>query len=129
MATTRNMLLLVLWLWSLPTTLLGFVWCLFCRPVAARWRDGVVEMQVKWLPMNAAGETFGRLVMYSVPLDGDIYVRIREHEMFHVKQNEHWGPFFLFAYGIACLVAMAQGENFYFDNYFEVEARRANNDY
>lgn len=118
--------LILLWLWSLPTTLVGFLWCLVCQPVKVRWRNGVVEMQVKWLPMHAAGETMGRLVLYTVVLDGTVYNKIQPHEMHHVKQNEKWGPLFGPAYGVACLVAMAEGKDFYFDNYFEVEARRAN---
>lgn len=116
--------LVFFWLWSLPTTLVGLLWSIVCRPVAVRWRDGVLEMQVKWLPMNAAGETIGRLVMYAYPFDSHVYEYVKPHEMRHVAQNERWGVLFGPAYVVACIVAWARGGDFYSDNYFEVQARR-----
>ena len=46
----------------------------------------------------------------------------REHERVHVRQYEHWGPFFIPAYLLASLYARVTGKHPYFDNPFEREA-------
>jgi hypothetical protein len=46
----------------------------------------------------------------------------RAHERVHVRQCETWGPLFVPAYLTASLWAVWRGRNFYFDNWFEVEA-------
>lgn len=80
-------------------------------------------MRVVWLPMNATGQTIGRLIMFREPFDGAEYQRVQPHEMVHIRQNEQWGVLWGPAYGIACLIAMANGGDFYRDNYFERQAR------
>ena len=51
--------------------------------------------------------------------------RLLVHEMVHVAQAARWGPLFPFAYVGASLVAICRGRNAYWDNAFEVAARRA----
>jgi uncharacterized protein (DUF2062 family) len=46
----------------------------------------------------------------------------RAHERVHVRQCELWGPLFVPAYLAASLWALLRGRDFYFDNWFEVEA-------
>jgi hypothetical protein len=48
----------------------------------------------------------------------------RDHEHVHVRQYEHWGPFFLPAYFGSSLILWARGGDCYLDNPFEVEAYR-----
>ncbi len=48
----------------------------------------------------------------------------RNHEMVHVRQAERWGPLFLPAYVLASLWAHLAGGHYYWDNRFEIDARR-----
>jgi hypothetical protein len=49
----------------------------------------------------------------------------REHEQAHVRQVERWGPVFIPAYLAASVWAWSHGRHYYFDNWFERDARRA----
>ena len=49
----------------------------------------------------------------------------RRHERAHVDQYERWGPLFLPAYLMSSLTAFCRGQDYYFDNRFEREARAA----
>jgi hypothetical protein len=42
----------------------------------------------------------------------------------HVRQYERWGPLFVPAYLVSSLVLWLRGRDPYWDNPFEVEARR-----
>jgi hypothetical protein len=91
--------------------------------------DGVLEVSGglgRWmlthatlLPGGATAITFGHIVLAR---DESAHDRTRTHERIHVKQAERWGPFFLPAYAIASLVALAKGQRPYRDNRFEREA-------
>ena len=50
--------------------------------------------------------------------------RLRAHEQVHVRQCERWGPLFLPAYALAGVWQWLRGRDAYWDNPFEVEARR-----
>ena len=86
---------------------------------------------------------FGKKTVYSVSQSATVHVNIKEgkvnghvvlgrdlmllemtrpHERVHVRQCERWGIFFLPAYGIASLIALARGGSMYRDNGFEREA-------
>lgn len=119
-------------LWVAPNSLLGV---LIAVPVLwrggfARAIDGTIE--VSWhgdrvptrswthrLPFVAI--TLGHVI---VGVSDEVLERLRSHEQAHVRQYERWGPFFLPAYALASLLAMARGGRAYLDNAFEVEARR-----
>ncbi len=49
----------------------------------------------------------------------------RDHEQAHVRQVERWGFAFIPAYLAASVLAHWQGGHYYFDNWFEWDARRA----
>jgi hypothetical protein len=49
----------------------------------------------------------------------------RDHEQAHVRQVETWGAAFIPAYLLASLLAWYQGGDYYLDNWFERDARRA----
>ncbi|HYO10808.1 MAG TPA: hypothetical protein VER17_17725 [Tepidisphaeraceae bacterium] len=121
----------LVYLWTLPTTLLG-LWML---PLAALtgggWRviDGVLEIHgggVRWilrhctlLKGGASAMTLGHVVIAQDELLADL---TREHERVHVRQAERWGPLFVPAYLGGCLLALARGQRPYRDNPFEREA-------
>ena len=74
---------------------------------------------------KASAMTLGHVILGRDALCLD---RFREHEQAHVRQCEVWGIAFIPAY-LACSLwewsHRAQGRDFYRDNWFEREARRA----
>ena len=50
------------------------------------------------------------------------------HELVHRKQQCQWGIFWFIAYVIFGFIAISEGKHFYWDNYFEIEAYRRQND-
>lgn len=121
---------MVRYVWAAPTTALGLLVLL-----AGFWRaqvrvvDGVIEAHgptLAWLlshltfvPGGAAALTLGHVVMAR---DRRSLELTRAHERVHVRQCEAWGTLFVPAYFAASLLAVLRGRNFYFDNWFEVEA-------
>lgn len=119
-------------LWAAPNSLLGLllglVWWL--AGAQAQRVDGVLELAlpdrppqtgaVRWqLPFAAI--TLGHVVL---AVNAHEMHRWRAHERVHVAQYERWGPLFLPAYLASSLWHWAQGRRAYWDNRFEVEARR-----
>jgi len=76
---------------------------------------------LKPLPLvkDAAAVALGNVI---IGCDQACLDQSRTHEHFHVKQYEHWGPFFLPAYLASSLVAKKRGLDPYLDNGFEIEA-------
>ncbi len=120
-------------LWAAPNSLLGLllglVWWLV--GASAQRVDGVLELTLpdvskstrpsRWrLPFAAI--TLGHVVL---GVDAREMSRWRAHERVHVAQYERWGPLFLPAYLGSSLWQWLRGRDAYWDNRFEVEARRA----
>ena len=116
-----------LWLWASPNTLIGLVLGLLLLPLGARFRrvDGVLEIAaLRRLPRRRwpfAAITFGHVILGTHAQDLE---RLRAHELVHVRQCERWGPLFLPAYLLAGVWQWVRGRDAYWDNPFEVEARR-----
>lgn len=117
--------------WAAPTTAIGLV-VASLAVVRGRiaWVDGVLEAQGPLLravltrlplPGGVSAMTLGHVV---VARDAAALERTRSHERVHVRQYECWGPFFVPAYVVASLWALARGGHFYFDNRFERAAER-----
>jgi hypothetical protein len=119
--------------WASPYTLLGLVlgtvwWLGGARP---RRVHGVLEFAL------AGSGRFQRLGAWRLPFAaltlGHVVLAVdqasldqwRAHERVHVTQYERWGPLFLPAYLGSSLWQWLCGRNAYWDNRFEVEARRA----
>ena len=91
--------------------------------------DGVLELHGGFVDFflrrctllrdGASAMTLGHVVLGR---DLVLLEMTRPHERVHVRQCERWGIFFLPAYGIASLIALARGGNMYRDNVFEREA-------
>jgi len=121
----------LIYLWSLPTTLVG----LFFLPIAlvtggsARIVWGVLEIEggvirfllqhCTFLATGASAMTLGHVVLGR---DRAALDRTRRHERIHVRQCERWGVLFLPAYGLASLIILLRGGRPYYDNPFEREA-------
>jgi len=121
----------LVYLWALPTTLLGLVFLPLALISGGGYQivDGVMEIhggfvdfflrRCTMLKGGASAMTLGHVVLGRDVLLLDL---TRPHERVHVRQCERWGIFFLPAYGIASLIALARGGNMYRDNAFEREA-------
>lgn len=118
------------YLWAFPTTLLGLLFLpesLISGEV--RRVDGVLEMHGRlvrfflchctFLSGGASAMTLGHVVLAR---DRRLLEATRAHERVHVRQCEHWGPLFIPAYLIACIVMKSRGLRAYEDNPFEREA-------
>lgn len=114
-------------LWASPTSVIGLILGLALLPLGARARlvGGVLEIAaLQQAPKRRwpfAAITFGHVIVGTHALELE---RLRAHERVHVQQNERWGPLFLPAYLLAGAWQWARGRNAYWDNPFEVEARR-----
>lgn len=115
-------------LWASPNTLIGLALGLaLLLTTGARWRrvDGTLEIAaLRHAPRRRwpfAAITLGHVI---VGIHAGELVRLRAHEQVHVRQCERWGPLFLPAYALAGLWQWLRGREAYWDNPFEVEARR-----
>lgn len=119
-------------LWALPLTLFGIM------PALAVWLarghvhrvQGALEVHgplADWILrhriLNFAAVTIGHII---IARDEACCTHARAHEHVHVLQGERWGPFFPFAYCLAGMAQLGRGRHFYWDNPFELEARRGN---
>ncbi|MCU0925644.1 MAG: signal peptide prediction [Hydrogenophaga sp.] len=116
-----------LMLWASPNSLIGLALGVLLWPLGARMRrvDGVLEIAAlgsaprrRW-PFAAI--TLGHVIVGSHAQELE---RLRAHERVHVRQCERWGPFFLPAYLLAGAWQWVRGRSAYWDNPFEVDARR-----
>jgi hypothetical protein len=118
--------------WAAPCTALGLLigaWPLALGGRIARC-DGAIEITyrerlaacgrvARALPFR--GIVFGHVIL---AVTGEEIARIRAHERVHVEQYERWGPLFFVAYGASGLWQLLRGRSSYWDNAFEVQARR-----
>lgn len=86
----------------------------------ALWPDGQPGPLARVLPFTAI--TFGHCVIALTWREQD---RLRAHEREHVRQYERWGVVFFIAYPLSSLWQLVRGRHYYWDNWFEVEARQA----
>ena len=113
------------YLWAAPCTLVG---CVAAAPMLlcgaqVRGVRGVIEISggafAQWLAFDAI--TLGHVVLARTPR---AMRRWRRHERVHVRQCERWGPAFFAAYLLAGAWQWLRGRRAYWDNPFEIEARR-----
>lgn len=123
-------------LWALPLTLLG-VLLMMLPTLLLRGRIDVVMRPTPALLVRGPladrmleGHPFGAMCAMAI---GHIVIaqrqgltaRILTHELAHVRQAAHWGFAFPVVYLAASIWAFLQGEDAYWNNCFEVAARRA----
>jgi len=125
---------LLRYLWPLPVTLLGMLAAFIARGSGGALQrvDGVLESAGGWpawvlrrgFPFSGAvaAITLGHVVL-GVSLEA--LTATRAHERAHVRQFERWGVLLLALYPLAGLLAWVRGGHPYRDNWFEREARAA----
>lgn len=110
--------------WAAPTSAVGLLAAaaLALRGGRAHWRDGVLEVAPRRaLSWPCGAITLGHVVLASS--HGQLEAT-RAHERVHVAQAERWGPAFIPAYLLASAWMALTGRRAYWDNPFEVQARR-----
>ncbi len=127
------MLRLLGYLWALPNTLIGLVFCAIARLSGGEVAvvDGVVEAHGGWtrralrpnpfMRHGIAAITFGHVV---VGADAFQLQRTRVHERVHVRQYATFGPFFLPLYFLSSAWCVCRRVDPYRENVFEREAYR-----
>jgi hypothetical protein len=118
--------------WASPCTLVGLLLALPLLLAGGRIarRDGTVEASLRqrladcprWLrrlPFRAI--TFGHVIL---AITAEELGAMRAHEHVHVRQYDAWGPLFFIAYPASSAWQWLCGRRPYWDNRFEVEARR-----
>jgi hypothetical protein len=126
---TPFFLRLLLYAWAAPTTLVGLIAGLLtlCTGGSVQRRRGTLEFYgglSRWFAdcFGFWAMTLGHVIIGRDPLCLEF---CRNHEQAHVRQVERWGVAFIPAYLLASLLAWWQGGHYYFDNWFERDARRA----
>lgn len=119
----------LLYIWAAPTTAVGLTAGLLTLTSGGRVqrRSGALEFHggfARWLlersVVQASAMTLGHVI---IGRDERCLDSCRDHEQVHVRQVERWGGLFIPAYVVASVAAWAQGEHYYYDNYFERDAR------
>jgi hypothetical protein len=119
------------YLWVAPVTLVGLFLVLIAYWLGAsvKRRFGVLEVAGNSrtpLLRNIANQfdaiTVGHIILGR---NHGTLTRWRSHEHVHVRQYERWGVLFPVLYVLASFKALLTGKRFYWDNVFEVEARKS----
>lgn len=127
----RHLRRLLVYSWVSPTTAVGLVagGLTILSGGRVQRRLGTLEFHggfSRWFLtrrcVGAAAMTLGHVVIGRDPHCLDY---CRDHEQVHVRQAERWGPAFLPVYLLASVWAWARGGHYYYDNPFEIDARRA----
>lgn len=117
--------------WTLPNTVVGLLAALLGGAKLARFERGALIFVAGergawrwWFDHGWAGITIGGVIVFSNHAQS-VSPWLTRHELRHWFQYRLLGPLFLPVYGVASLVALAQGRRVYHDNVFELDAERA----
>ena len=112
--------------WAAPCTAVGLVpTTVALLTGGSAWiRSGVIEVALSGTA-RASRIPFGAITLGHVILgrNARMLEELRPHERVHVRQYEHWGPFFFLAYPASSLYQVLRGRNPYWFNHFEVQCR------
>ena len=118
------------YVWAAPTTALALPAVLLAYLTGGELgrRDGVLYAHggalrpiLLRLPVSAQALALGHVVL---AINALALAASWRHELRHTRQTERWGIFFLPAYLAAGCWTYLRGRRFYYDNPFEIDARR-----
>ena len=119
----------LLYIWAAPTTMVGVLagMLTLCTSGHFQVKQGALEFYggfSRWLgeKWGFSAMTLGHVI---IGRDEWCLAFCRDHEQAHVRQVERWGGAFIPAYLLASVFAWWQGRDYYLDNWFERDARRA----
>ena len=121
---------LLTYLWVAPASLLGLLLgaVAYFLGASVKRRDGALEFagNSRTLVLRSISRHFEAITLGHVILGRNhgTLARWRSHEHVHVRQYERWGILMPLLYLLASVRAWATGKHFYWDNVFEVEARK-----
>jgi hypothetical protein len=114
------------YIWTSPCSIVGLAAgiCLLAAGGTARIHSGVVEVSAQRTEPKETSR-FGAITLGHVILgrNRDTLDHLRAHELEHVRQYELWGLLFFLAYPASSLLQLMRGQDPYWDNHFEVQAR------
>jgi hypothetical protein len=115
--------------WAAPTSLVGLTAGALTLATggSVQRRQGALEFHGGFSRKFGEAFGFGAMTLGHVIIGRDAATLefCREHEQAHVRQVERWGAAFIPAYLFASAWAWSRGRHYYFDNWFERDARRA----
>jgi hypothetical protein len=120
---------IVRYVWAAPTTLVGVLAGILTLCTGGRLQvcRGAIEFHGGFARWLAEKWGFSAMTLGHVIIGRDAWCldACRDHEQAHVRQVERWGGLFIPAYLLASVVAWWRGGDYYLDNSFERDARRA----
>ncbi|MDE2506002.1 MAG: hypothetical protein KGM43_02210 [Planctomycetota bacterium] len=126
---SRRFARVLLYVWVAPTSAVGVCAGLVALSTGGRMqmRCGAIEIYGglvrRWSRrFGFVAVTLGHVIL---GVDAMTLEHVRDHEQAHVRQAEVWGPFFIPVYLLAGLWVWSRGGRAYYDNWFERDARRA----
>jgi hypothetical protein len=119
-------------IWAMPNSLIGLVLAPFALLAGGRIEVSAGALEVTYRDSEARCGRLARRLPFRAIVFGHVIlavtreelVTISAHERVHVRQYEQWGPLFLPAYLLSGAWQWLNGRDAYYDNYFEVQARR-----
>jgi len=121
--------------WALPLTLAGLLLALPVfvfrghariirgRTLALLVRGPFADFMLSRHPFGAmSAMAVGHVIIAE---NQGLSARVLTHELTHVRQAEHWGLLFPFAYLASSAWAAMRGRDAYWHNHFEIAARKA----
>jgi hypothetical protein len=118
--------------WALPCSVVGLLLAVVplalggeSKRVEGAWevtyRQSRSQCRARANRFPFRGIVFGQVIL---AITDEELQKIRRHERVHVAQYERWGLLFFLAYPLSSLWQLIRGRRAYWDNHFEVEARR-----
>ena len=119
-------------LWAAPCSAVGLALAAPLLLLGGRARPRAGTLEVSWRHDAAACGRLARRLPFEAITLGHVILgvtaqaleRSRAHERVHVRQYERWGLLFFPAYAASSLWQWLRGRRPYWDNAFEIEARK-----
>lgn len=118
--------------WAAPCSLVGLSAAAIALLVGGSARRACGTLEVTLGESEAVCPALTRLLPFRAIALGHVIIavgrqeleQLRAHERVHVQQYERWGVLFFIAYAASGVWQLVHGRSAYWNNHFEVQARR-----